>query len=294
MSKQKILKVGKITLALFLIISVLSMSLSFIRKDNGDDTISEDVGITKEPIKSPLAGKYISFLGDSITTYEGWSNSTTFNSTIGGNGVYYNASSGLTVHDTWWKQLIDTNGMRLCVNNSWNAGRITPRVDIPGAKSRCQQLYNDSKEIYPDVIVIYLGTNDIANGITSDRTFEEAYELVLSGASDIEDPLYMLIFSIEIMRTKYNCDIFVCTLPPESRTCDKAEELEFFNEQIREIEGNIDNCYVVDLFSDSGITYDNYMNYTIDDGSLRVHPNRFGMDLITNCVQATFERVYGF
>lgn len=293
MTKQKILRVGKITLALFLIISVLSMSLSFIRKDNGDDTISEDVGITKEPIKSPLAGKYISFLGDSITTYEGWSNSTTFNSTIGGNGVYYNANSGLTVHDTWWKQLIDTNGMRLCVNNSWNAGRITARNDIPSAKVRSEQLYNDSKEIYPDVIVIYLGTNDIGNGITTSCTFDEAYELI-HGIYYRDDPLQVLLYSIENMRTLYNCDIFVCTLPPESRTCDKAEELEFFNEQIRKIEGNIDNCYVVDLFLDSGITYDNYMNYTIDDGSLRVHPNRFGMDLITNCVQATFERVYGF
>ena len=33
--------------------------------------------------------KYISFMGDSISTYEGWSNGTSYNSTIGGNKVWY-------------------------------------------------------------------------------------------------------------------------------------------------------------------------------------------------------------
>ena len=295
--KQKILKVGKIILALFLIISILSMSLSFIRKDTNDDDISDDIGTTKQPIKSPLAGKYISFLGDSITTYEGWSNSTAFNSTLGENAVYYNSASGLSVNDTWWKQLIDTNGMRLCVNNSWSAARLSARNDpvIPSAYERCSNLDN-SKGISPDIIIIYLGTNDVANNATlSNATVYDAMEAYNAGYNCLEEnPVYSLVYTVMQISESFEADIFLCTLLPESRNENAKAYLDHMNEQIRYFDGYRDRVHVVDLYNNTGITYDNYMNYTIDDGTMRVHPNKAGMDLITNCVQATFERVYGF
>ena len=68
-----------------------------------------------------FAGKKVSILGDSISTYEGVSNNTAYNATIGENLVYYTEGlHGVSLHDTWWQQVIDTLDMELCVNNSWS------------------------------------------------------------------------------------------------------------------------------------------------------------------------------
>ncbi len=295
--KAKFLNIGKIILVFLLIAAIVSVTLSVFGGSSSSNKVNQN-GISKiesiDKVTSPLAGKYISFLGDSITTYEGWSNSTSFNTSIGGNGVYYNASSGLTVHDTWWKQLIDNNGMRLCVNNSCDASRITETHpdNIPSGYFRYSNLHNDIKNIRPDIIVFFMGTNDIGNGVPLVSTYGPVVEDVPSFKLSLLESLSLTVLSV---CNKYpDADIFVCTLPPESRTVSKQEELELFNQSIRAFEDELDNCYVVDLFSDSGITYDNYMNYTIDDGTMRVHPNKAGMDLITKCVQETFERVYNF
>ena len=116
---------------------------------------------TESDAASQLAGKTVSILGDSISTYTGVSNNTSYNSTIGGNAIYYNEGTlGVYLHDTWWQQVIDALGMELCVNNSWSGSRISWDGSGPAAyKDRCVQLHNNEGE-EPDYIWVYLGTND--------------------------------------------------------------------------------------------------------------------------------------
>ena len=295
MSKKSVINITKVFLILLLSVSLLSVSMSAFRKkgENPDESTNSNSSFSK----TPLSGKYISFLGDSITTYEGWSNSTAFNSNLGENAVYYNSASGLSVNDTWWKQLIDTNGMRLCVNNSWSAARLSARSDpwIPSAYERCPHLDNN-KGISPDIIIIYLGTNDVANNATfSSATVEHAMEAYNAGYACLEEnPVYSLVYTVIEILESFEADIFLCTLLPESRNENSKVYLDHMNEQIRYFDGYRDRVHVVDLYKNTEISFDNYQDYYIDDGDMRVHPNAAGMDLITRCVQNKFKEVYDF
>ena len=161
---------------------------------------------------------YISFLGDSITTFDGCSNSTEYNSTIGKAAPYYN-SSKMHVTSTWWYKMAEAADMRLCVNNSWSARRVTDtKPGITSGVAAASELDNDIDGIVPDAIVIYLGTNDVANGI-SVSDFAVAYAEML----DIVKECYP--------RAKLYC----CTILPESRTVGREAEVAEYNKTIRNL-----------------------------------------------------------
>ena len=76
-----------------------------------------------------LAGKTISILGASISTYAGTSNGSaadTTNSTIRNNVKYYPNTTipEVTLDDTWWMQVTRDLGLRLLVNNAWSGSAI--------------------------------------------------------------------------------------------------------------------------------------------------------------------------
>lgn len=120
-------------------------------------------------------GKTISILGDSISTFENVSNGTaadTTNSTIRNDAVYYSSgnvsSFGVTQADTWWRQTADVLGMRVLVNNSWSGSRVINFTDGTGSAyvGRCQNLHDNTGSNSgetPNIIAIYMGTNDTKN-----------------------------------------------------------------------------------------------------------------------------------
>ena len=75
-------------------------------------------------------------------------------------------------------------------------------------------------------------------------------------------------------------EIYCFTLFQCSRRQDEGENVieGQFNSTIRYI-ANYFHCNIVDLYADSGITWENYAEYTGDG----LHPNAAGMDLITDC-----------
>ena len=132
-------------------------------------------------LKATYGGKYYSVIGDSISTFEGINNNTDYNSTIGENNVYYNdcnkdgsASRNHIFSDytqTYWGRLTADLGMQLCVNNAWS-GAYTYETSASRYKlnmyTRASQLHRDggtpndvSDDIKPDVIVVFMGTNDM-------------------------------------------------------------------------------------------------------------------------------------
>ena len=120
-----------------------------------------------------LAGKTVSILGDSISTYAGVSNNSAYNHTLSSNVGFYDAGSyGIAQQsDTWWQRVIDALGMELCVNNSSGGGRILSDETFFGGRSyirnvaayknRCVNLHNNDGDA-PDVILVSLGTNDFS------------------------------------------------------------------------------------------------------------------------------------
>ena len=97
----------------------------------------------------------ISILGDSISTYVGYNPY--------GYSVYYKDDrlydNDITSVDyTWWKQVIDSIGGELCINNSYSGSCVAGAFETSACpKERCSKLHAESN---PDLILIYIGTND--------------------------------------------------------------------------------------------------------------------------------------
>ena len=84
---------------------------------------------------------------------------------------------------------------------------------------------------------------------------------------------------VDKIRAAYgDADIFLFTLTSFGDTDVTAQELDEHNAVIRKIAAE-KGCFVVELYADSGINWNNYTDYTIDG----THPNQAGMDLITEC-----------
>ena len=265
-------------------------------------------------------GKKLSILGDSISTYLGISNNEAYNTTIGDNAVYYNETNHKLLDsaaDTWWMQTMDTLGMNLCVNNSWSGSCASDREGSNASiayRSRCTQLHNDtgSTDVNPDIIAIYLGTNDI-KGITSEAMLKknsgESYPM---GATMNADGTATVTFNYSTVTSKVNtssyvpgsileayalmvyralnkyqnAEVYCFTIQPtDSQNQFNREMHALYNAGIRAIvkhfKDNGKKIYLVDVFENAGITQDlTLMNLFLAETH---HPNALGMDAITNC-----------
>ena len=172
-----------------------------------------------------FAGKTISILGDSISTFEDYSSGAaadTTNSTIANNAVYYRPSNyssyGVTVNDTWWKQTADVLGMRVLVNNSWSGSRVLYTDSSAGYLTRCQQLHDNTGSNSgetPDVIVIYLGTNDVKNGGDPGSVSAINYTTLKNASSSYTPSTILEAYALMVYRAmkKYpNAEIYCKTL----------------------------------------------------------------------------------
>lgn len=226
--------------------------------------------------------KYLSILGDSISTFEGWIPSA--------NRVYYDGYNCdvEAVDDTWWMKLIHALDMELCVNNSWSNSRVTNTDSwkSAGCTIRCRQLHKEA--ITPDVIIVYMGINDFNNNVplgcydgtgslpTSTKSFREAYAIMLDS----------------LMSHYETSEIWVCTLPYSNAadtqlldaTCNKnGNSLTDYNDAILEL-ADAFGVNVID-FANCGITAQNMHLYLGDYNHTTrraLHPNKYGHSLLAN------------
>ncbi len=130
---------------------------------------------------SKYNNKKFSILGDSISTFEGVS--------IPKEASFYDTgrkltSGVLTASQTWWGQVIERLGANLLVNNSIAGSTVTwhPHYEIQSygcSDERTSALDKDG--ISPDVIIIFMGTNDWGLGrvIVDDKNTEQQGELTI-------------------------------------------------------------------------------------------------------------------
>lgn len=263
--KNKTIRIVCIILAFALMLGVIS----FLFEKPG--TAESSTGVLETPtvnVNLTPENGYISFLGDSITTYDGWSNNASYNSTIGNNGVYY-TSDKMPVYSTYWHKVASAFGMGLCVNNSWDGARVTDtKAGIPDGKTRAAQLHNDNKGISPDVIVINLGTNDLANGIGEDE-FISAYKDML-----------------DVIKADYpEATIFCCGILPESRNDDNGEiekRLDYYNDALYELSDEYQFYFISPAYP--FISWEYESDTFVDSSGLRVHPNVAGMNKLAKWI----------
>lgn len=245
-----------------------------IAKDQEDiflDVLATDLKV--ETVSCPnYAGKYLSTLGDSISTYQGYTANPIANTTLAENEVGYTGHNKdvTNVNQTWWFQLAQQTGMKLLVTNGYNGDQMA----VKGV-SRSLQLHGNTGEydgIEPDVVVSYIGINDIKAQATLE-SFEKNYRQIVTNVT-----------------TNYeNAELYVLTHVPftwynswDTSVEGGLEKLQQYNDIIREIanESDTDKVYLVDYYALSNRTQANHLAYAVDG----LHPNQPGMDVITELI----------
>lgn len=224
-------------------------------------------------------GKQFSILGDSISTLTGYNPK--------GYKVFYGSEncekSGVRdMKDTWWGKVIDFFGGELLVNNSWSGSRVT-RISNGNAQfpSGCSDERTSNlhiNNVTPDVIIVYLGFNDWANGVNIysdeihvldvffDDCFSEAYEMMIN----------------KLKGNYPKAEIWCCTLNTTYMSSNKSFNfpckhsgihIEEYNTKIKDIAEDYD-CKVIDLYA-------HHLPCDTIDGS---HPNMNGMNTLATLV----------
>ena len=295
--KRIIYKITAFFLVLVVIIPTLSLTLS-----------------AETPEKSkPLTGKTISVLGDSISTFgdfSGGAASATGNSTTSGNNPYYKPSTMFSlssVNDTWWMQAAQASGATILVNNSWSGSSVAiSTAGQPAYKDRCVQLHDntgDNAGQTPDIIAVYMGTNDFnnlrnpnnANHSEATLGYQVNYDTLISGGAykTPSNTAEAYAIMLDKMTKRYpDAEIYCFTiLEKRNLNSDEKSKLQQFNQSISNIAEHY-GAYTVDLYNDSGIdtTVDSSEAVQNTHMANELHPNIYGMDAITNCfLSAVYE-----
>lgn len=233
---------------------------------------------------------YISFLGDSISTYSGYSDNTEYNHTIGGNAVWYpNAGfsgADILAEDTWWYQVLTESEYELCVNNSYSGSVVQDKNTY---ESRAKNLHNNDR-IAPDIIVIYIGINDFhyadynKNGIG----IYDGIDVPPENPANFSEAYGRMLYNIS---AKYpQAEIYCCTLLPDHKyepdgVNAQGDALTDYNAAIRSLATNM-GAKIVDLYAESGLIDENIESYTFDG----LHPTAEGMDFISQCVVTSIRK----
>lgn len=254
---------------------------------DGADTMQEGQAAAEtEPVQ--LAGRTISFFGDSITTFRGYNPE--------GYAVFFPEYGEVTaVEDTWWQRVVDDLGLTLYKNGSSSGATVAgDSTGTEDPRCACNELRTGAltgpQGACPEIIIVYLGTNDLLNAVplgTNDGT-----ALVEEGDIATFSDAYTLM--IDKLQSKYPpAEIYCCTLLPVGDYGTKTPYVDFVNgdeftaadycrviEQIAENKG----LSVIDL-QDCGITIDNLAEMTTDG----VHPTTAGMQQIAAAVKRALE-----
>ncbi len=265
-----------------------------IGKYYGDNVIYlsniENDAYVEQTLTSQLNGKYLSILGDSISSFNGYCNDTTNNSTIGDN-AYWNFGS-MSVNDTWWKQTIDACGMNLLVDNAWSGSTISDARGVGAWYARCENLHANQGELNgttPDIIVLYMGINDLHTGYAV-QTVGDDYNWAQFENSGFTPDTFDEAYAITIykMQKLYpDAKIFCFTIPKSAQGDGIDDKLLEYNMAIKNIASHY-NCEVVDLFSTILSDYYTSSKYTMDS----LHPNAGGMDIMTETFMESLKKVY--
>jgi len=224
----------------------------------------------------------ISVLGDSLSTFEGISEPV--------DACFYNGwmkyeSGILSPSDTWWGLVIERLSSNLLVNNSVSGSTVFkhPQYEIESYGCSDERTASLGREgVLPDVILVFMGTNDWGYGI--------APRLIGEGSSA---PAFSSSYSMMIRKLKKNYpDADILCLTPFAGVCTAKEGYVFpytfggihikeYCDVICEVAERL-GCIAVDLYS---------CQREIDtvDG---FHANKEGMKVIADCVLAELARRY--
>jgi lysophospholipase L1-like esterase len=257
---------------------------SMSQGNDNENMYDEQQEISEE--KTEMTQMSVSIMGDSISTFRGY--------IPDGYKIFFpDGGEVQNVGDTWWKRVIIDLGLTLCSNASSSgstcAGDSTSKADAQVAcdDMRVSDLAGEDGEV-PDIIIIYMGTNDLLESIplgTNDGTAEVS-------EGDIQNFSDAYTLMLDKVQAQYpDAAIYCCTIAPIGTWGTDTPYVEFvnsvgdglraqdYNQVIEQIAAN-KGASVIDLYG-CGITLDN-LTETTGDG---VHPTPLGMSYIADRVK---------
>lgn len=241
--------------------------------DEGRHTVS---------IQNTYKNKLFSILGDSISTLAGYS--------LPDGAAFYDSLKKLEANvffpkDTWWGQVIDRLGGSLLINNSISGSTVCWHhlYEVPSygcSDERTSSL--DAEGRTPDVIMVYLGTNDWGRAMrptprnqreAEDLTvFSVAYEKMLKSLKSHYPSAEIWCFTLAVSAFKRVEDF---AFP----YCHGGRHIEEYCEVIRAC-ARAHGCRLIDL-------YENAQPYDTVDG---FHPNADGMRTLADATVELVQR----
>lgn len=224
--------------------------------------------------------KYISILGDSISTFEGVS--------LPKDGVFYDLGrkllSGVTTFSkTWWGIVLEGLKANLLVNNSVSESTVTWRDSYEVQSYGCSDQRTGSLDINgvkPDVIIVALGVNDWGLGVK------------ILGGNENDFSAFSNAYNEMLRKLKTNyplAEIWCLTLAKSF--CSNTANFEFplgkggvhLEEYCKAImkSAKENGCLAIDL-------YNNMNAYDTIDG---FHPNATGMETIAKAILSRLENI---
>lgn len=224
--------------------------------------------------------KHFSILGDSISTFEGYSQPDY--------AAFYDVARKLEADvivplDTWWGQVIDALGGTLLVNNAFSGSSVAkhPLCEIPSygcSEERTSSLSKDG--VSPDVILVCMGCNDFGR------------EMAVLPAPGQEEDISVFSVAYERMLTNLqknypDAELWCFTLPVSTWTAEPSHvfrrrrgerHIEEYCAVIRDCAASF-GARLIDLYN-TAPPYD-----TIDG----LHPNRVGMETLARATLAQLQ-----
>ena len=164
--------------------------------------------------RSPLEDKYISFTGDSITTFANFVTTQAgypAGNTAGNNAYYYPASGKVinNVDATWWGILARDNRMQILRNDAWSGSRVSSATGSTDTKCLCgterryylRNTYEPTTATtypfgIPEIVVNMIGTNDLSGNV-------ELGEEMFKGVTGAEDEYKTILSAYSLMCRRF-------------------------------------------------------------------------------------------
>lgn len=217
-----------------------------------------------------IKGKTVSILGDSISSF--YSANSSLNSYYTGTNEFYYptySSTVKTAENTWWGMALKSFGAKLGVNNSLSGSLLCGSSNQAGVSDARIDTLDENGT--PDVIIVFLGTNDNASGISA-QEFKTTYATLLQKLHKAYPNAYVFCFNNGY--SNYHINL------PDSHGKYSEETRVAYNEAIEEV-CKANNAAVIDLASIQ--TVDTY-NQMLGDN---LHPSYEGMRKISSLVFST-------
>ena len=215
--------------------------------------------------RGSYAGKTVSIMGDSISTFEGCIPEE--------NAVYYAGekcaeTNVRAMDDTWWGLLIERLGLRLLNNGSYSGSKVCgDEFPFGASKARAAQLVRT--DAWPDMIIVFLGINDYGGGVEGGvERFRRDYRRLLANVREVSPDAQVLACTLLPGR-------LAGTEVPTFCTQLRGDDICAFNDCIRAAARDA-GCDCLDMASFG-------FDYETTDGT---HPNARGMDQIATMMAA--------